>query len=93
MTRVEHLRVSELTREEVNGFLDTICGAAVKVNIQWQWRPQLLDPDDEMVLETAINGHAKAIVTFNRADFASAAKRFDIQVLSPSEALEKVVIL
>ncbi|WP_142988380.1 PIN domain-containing protein [Granulicella rosea] len=29
----------------------------------FNWRPALSDPDDEMVLETAVNGGAKAIVT------------------------------
>jgi predicted nucleic acid-binding protein len=52
----------------------------------------LLDPDDEMVLETAINGNAQAIVTFNRTDFAHAAERFGLMVLSPGEALGKVGI-
>ncbi|MGD0729868.1 MAG: PIN domain-containing protein [Terracidiphilus sp.] len=57
------------------------------------WRPQLQDPNDEMVLETAINGHADAIVTFNRIDFVRAAKGFSLRVLSASETLERVVIL
>jgi predicted nucleic acid-binding protein len=47
-------------------------------------------PHDEMVLETAINGYADAIVTFNRSDFIGAARRFGISVLSPKEALEEM---
>ncbi len=43
-----------------------------------------------MVLETAINGRAKAVVTYNVADFAAAAKRFKILVLSPADLLKKV---
>jgi predicted nucleic acid-binding protein len=31
----------------------------------------LSDPEDDMVLETATNGSASAIVTFNQRDFAS----------------------
>ncbi len=31
--------------------------------------PMLPDPNDEMVLETAINGPTDAIVTFNKRDF------------------------
>jgi predicted nucleic acid-binding protein len=56
LTRAEHLRASELTLGEVEKLLDAICRMASEVIIHWQWRPQLLDPDDEMVLETAING-------------------------------------
>jgi len=35
----------------------------------------------------AINGHADAIVTNNLKDFALAAERFGIQVLTPREFL------
>jgi predicted nucleic acid-binding protein len=73
LTRVEHLRISEMTYGDVDRLLDAICHTATEVTIQWQWRPQLHDPNDEMVLETAINGYANAIVTFNRADFIRAA--------------------
>ena len=90
LTRTEHLRASELTLGEVEKLLDAICRMATEVTIHWQWRPQLLDPDDEMVLETAINGYADAIVTFNRADFIHATSQFDLKVFSPREALEKV---
>jgi predicted nucleic acid-binding protein len=48
----------------------------------------LSDPKDEMVLEAAINGRADALVTYNRRDFAAAAGRFDVQVVSPAEFLE-----
>jgi predicted nucleic acid-binding protein len=47
------------------------------------------DPNDEMVLEVAINGRAGALVTYNIADFA-AAERFKIAVLRPAELLKKV---
>ncbi|MGB7266955.1 MAG: putative toxin-antitoxin system toxin component, PIN family [Terracidiphilus sp.] len=93
LTRIEHLRVAELTLGEVEELLDAICRKALEVPIEFQWRPQLRDPDDEMVLEAAINGHAEAIVTFNRAHFASAAKQFGLMVLYPREAIGKAGIL
>jgi hypothetical protein len=42
------------------------------------------------VLEAAINARANAVVTYNIADFASAATRFKISVLSPADLLKKV---
>jgi predicted nucleic acid-binding protein len=90
LTRDEHLNVSELALDDVGRILDSICRQAIEVKIHWNWRPQLQDEDDEMVLEAAINGHAEAIVTFNRADFERSAKLFGIAVLSPSEGLERV---
>jgi len=90
LTRNEHLRVAQLSIEEVDEVLDSICRTARQVAIRWHWRPQLRDPDDEMVLEAALNGSADAIVTFNRARFLSAARRFSLQVFFPSEALERI---
>jgi len=92
LTRSEHLRVSELSLEEVENFLDAICQRATMVRIRWNWRPQLQDPDDEMVLEAALNGRADALVTFNRTDFAHAAEHFGLPVLLPAEALKRMVI-
>jgi predicted nucleic acid-binding protein len=43
----------------------------------------LPDPNDEMVLETAINGRADAIVTFNDRDFRPVASRFRCSVVRP----------
>jgi hypothetical protein len=37
---------------------------------------RLRNPDDDMVLEAAVNGRADAIVTFNHRDFAPAAEKF-----------------
>jgi putative PIN family toxin of toxin-antitoxin system len=90
LTRARHLRVSNYSVGDIEELLDAICQSASKVSIQWQLRPQLMDADDEMVHETAVNGLAQAIVTFNRADFAPAAKRFGVIVLSPRAALERV---
>ena len=90
LTRSEHLRVSNYSVRDVEELLDAICKKALGVPIQWQLRPQLLDPDDEMVLETAVSGQCHAIVSFNRAHFADAAKRFGVLVLSPRQVLEKV---
>ena len=53
----------------------------------------LRDPDDDMVLEVAVNGSADAIITFNRRDFSEASDRFGIEVLSPGDALKKVRLL
>ena len=43
-----------------------------------------------MVLETAVNGRADAIVTFNRRDFIPVAERFGVAVLSPGEAVQRL---
>ena len=60
------------------------------VEVHFQWRPQSRDPNDEMVLEAAINGRADALVTYNVADFAGPAERFRTFVLRPGDLLKKV---
>src|SRR5690348_15311813 len=46
------------------------------------------DPDDDMVLEAAVNRQADAIVTFNVGDFGEAARRFGVEVLAPGAGME-----
>lgn len=73
--------------------VETILGVHVEqlnhVEIYYRWRPQLSDPDDEMVLECAISAQASAIVTFNKRDFLSSATLFGIEIISPSELIKQ----
>lgn len=87
LTRPEHLAASGLTAAEVVSVLDDLAAMAKPVRLAFRWRPQLTDPDDDMILETAINGGATAIVTFNQRDFARASQRFACAIWLPSEAL------
>lgn len=89
MTRPEHLAASRLDAGDVAVLLDAVAAAADRVIVDFRWRPAMRDADDDMVLETAVNGAADAIVTFNRRDFAGAASRFGIDVLSPGGAVQK----
>jgi predicted nucleic acid-binding protein len=43
-----------------------------------------------MVLETAVNGNADAIVTFNQRDFDEARNEFRCAVILPRHALEQM---
>jgi len=38
-----------------------------------------------MVLELAINGGAEAIITFNQRDFAEAAGKFNLKIMTPAD--------
>jgi predicted nucleic acid-binding protein len=76
--RAEHLSAAKVNVDDVRRLLDAIIDVIEPVEVHYQWRPQLPDPDDDMVLETAVNGRADAIVTFNREDYGAATGRFGI---------------
>jgi hypothetical protein len=43
-----------------------------------------------MVLETAVNGGARVLVTFNRRDYGDVPAAFGIEVLIPGDALRRM---
>ncbi|WP_322778887.1 PIN domain-containing protein [Frankia sp. Cas4] len=75
-------------RDDVATLLDAVVAVTEHVRLAFLWRPTLRDPDDDMVLETAVNGHAEWIVTFNRRDFGTVTEQFEIGVCTPAAALK-----
>jgi putative PIN family toxin of toxin-antitoxin system len=90
LTRPEHLRVSGLSAKEVGVVLDALAAVGEAVRLAFHWRPMVPDPADDMVLETALNGRAELLVTFNRRHFARAARRFHVNISSPGGALRRL---
>jgi putative PIN family toxin of toxin-antitoxin system len=90
LRRAEQRLATGMSEADVGGFLAAFASAAEAVEVHFQWRPQLSDPADEMVLEAAINGRADALVTHNVADFSVAAARFGLRVLVPAEVLREL---
>ena len=86
LTRPEQLEASGLSTGDIQAVLDAIAVVAEPVRLAYLWRPTLADADDDMVLETAVNGRADLLVTLNRRDFR-AASSFRVQVIAPAEAL------
>ena len=56
------------------------------VDISFRFRPLLRDADDEMVLETALNGNADAIATYNVRDFRL-SHALGIEITTPGAIL------
>ena len=81
---------SHLTVAEVDVLLDMLAAVGTPHTPSFRWRPQLPDPDDEMILELAVNAHADAIVTMNTQDFLPAAGTFGVEVLRPGEFLRRL---
>lgn len=85
LKRPEQLKASDLLCSDVDAILNELALFIEPVTTHYQWRPQLRDPADEMVLEAAVNGQVEAIVTYNLRDFGP-AKLFGIPVFSPQQA-------
>jgi predicted nucleic acid-binding protein len=90
LTRAEHLAAAGISAADVEVLLDAIALVAEPVRISFLWRPLLPDPGDDLVLETAVNGLANVVVTFNRRDFEPAAMRFGLEVLTPAEGVRRL---
>jgi putative PIN family toxin of toxin-antitoxin system len=90
LTRPQLLKDVTLTIGEVGAILDTILSVAVPVEMRFLWRPQLKDPSDEMVLETAVNGSAGYLATFNLRHLRDAAALFGIRAAVPGQVLRKI---
>ena len=89
LTRPEHLLAARLAERDIRGFLGYLATVIEPVKLHYLWRPQLGDLADEMVLETAINGRADRIVTFNIRHFGP-AQRFGIDVDTPAETMRRL---
>lgn len=86
LTRSEHLEAARLSAQEVDELLTALAAVVEPVRIAFLWRPALRDPGDGMVLETAANGGADLLVTFNIRHFEEPARRLGIRVLTPGAA-------
>jgi len=91
LCRPEHRLVHRYSEKDIMAFLGGLAAVLEPIQVHYQWRPQLRDPNDEMVLEAAINGRADAIATFNQKDFLPAAIQFGVRIMSPQELLKGVM--
>jgi putative PIN family toxin of toxin-antitoxin system len=88
LLRPEHLAAAGASSEDIVNLLHVLAGKLIPVDIQFLWRPQLRDANDDMVLEAAVNGQAVSIITFNLRDFLPQALHFGISVKTPSDFLK-----
>ena len=86
----EHRLAAGLSEYDADLLVTAVIAMAEAIEIRFLWRPQLRDPGDEMVLETAINGAADALVTFNARDYGAAPTKFGIELLVPRDAIRRI---
>lgn len=76
--------VSGLEEQDINVILDYILSKSSIRQIFYLWRPYLKDPQDDLVLEVAVESQSEYIVTFNKKDFGG-IERFGIKAVTPQE--------
>ena len=82
-------RAFGLRYSDIDDILDYICSVAEHRKIHFLWRPVLRDPQDDMVLELAVESEADYVVTHNVKDYVG-IRAFGIIALSPMEFLRKM---
>ena len=90
LLRPEQMEAHHWSRDEIEELIRAIIKRAEPVEIYFQWRPLLTDPDDDFVLEIAVNGCADALVTHNRKHFHTLETNFGIPVLSPADLIRRL---
>ena len=90
LKRPEILRAARGAAEDMDVMLDQLAESCVPADLHFLWRARSTDVDDDMVLETALNGRADTIATFNVRHLAAAASGFGIRVEQPAELLRRL---
>jgi putative PIN family toxin of toxin-antitoxin system len=78
-----------LTKSDIDDFLDYLCSISEHSLIYYLWRPVLKDPYDDHILELAFASNSKYIITYNVSDFIEAEK-FGIFPITPDKFLIKL---
>jgi len=83
---------SEVTTDQERRIvLAALAGSGRWVRIFYGWRPNLPDEGDNHLIELAVAGRAKAIITHNVRDIATGQLRWpDLAVMTPARALEEL---
>ncbi len=70
--------------------LDAFLSVADWISVSFLWRPNLPDEGDNHLIELAVAGAARKLVTHNRRDFQGGELRFpSLQITTPAEFLNQ----
>jgi putative PIN family toxin of toxin-antitoxin system len=86
--RPDQLAAFQRTAQEVESLIAELEELAEPLPFAERHRPISPDPDDDLVLEAAINGRADLILSHNTRHLRQAAARFKIEVVTPREFLQ-----
>ncbi|MEP1470192.1 MAG: putative toxin-antitoxin system toxin component, PIN family [Halieaceae bacterium] len=77
-----------LGAKEIRDLLNAFYSVCSWVPIYYLWRPNLKDEDDNFLIELALAGNCRTIVTNNVKDLEAAELKFeDLRILTPQQIL------
>jgi putative PIN family toxin of toxin-antitoxin system len=76
-----------ISEVDIHIAIDFLCSESELCEIHYLVRPVLNDPDEEMVLELAVNANCQYIVTHNVRDFRG-TEIYDVEAITPGQFLE-----
>jgi putative PIN family toxin of toxin-antitoxin system len=89
--RAELFKNCRLSLDEREELLDIFMDSCSWTRIYFGWRPNLPDEGDNHLVELAVAGGAKRIVTYNLRDLRSKELKFpDIVAVAPEDFLKEV---
>jgi putative PIN family toxin of toxin-antitoxin system len=78
-----------LRHSDIDDILDYLCSVADRREIFYLWRPFLGDPQDDMVLELAVESNSSHIVTHNTRHFRD-VEAFGLRATTPVQFLREI---
>jgi predicted nucleic acid-binding protein len=78
-----------LSLDAVEQLLNAICARGKEYRLSHGWAPVLGDPDDEPLVQLAVESGAYCVVTHNVRDLTPAI-RLGVEVITPSAFLQKL---
>jgi len=89
MNRNKIQKLCSLTLEEQNELFQAFLSTCKWNEIFYLWRPNLTDKDDDFLIELAVASNSLVIITDNKKDIRSGELKFNFEVLTPKEFLER----
>jgi putative PIN family toxin of toxin-antitoxin system len=89
MKREKIQRLCSLSVEEQEELFQAFLSTCKWNEIFYLWRPNLSDEDDDFLIELAVASNSSVIVTDNIKDIEHGELKFDIEVLTPKQFVER----
>ncbi len=89
MKRKKIQDLCSLSFEEQNDLFQAFLSTCKWNEIFYLWRPNLTDKDDDFLIELAVASNSRVIITDNKKDIRSGELKFNFEVLTPKEFLER----